>query len=94
MDPLSATASTIGITTFAWQSCKAAYELIDRLAEAPKAIAHAKKLLSETQNTLVGLKDTLMSDSVLAEPLDPILQKIKLDIALKSIQGVCDELGG
>jgi hypothetical protein len=93
MDPLSATASAIGIATFAWQSCKAAYELVDGLTGAPKAIAHSKKLLSETQSTLEGLKDTLISGSEPTCVRDSVLQKIKLDIALKSTQGVCDEFG-
>ena len=44
-------------------------------------------------NTLEGLKDTLTSDSEPAYALDSILQKTKLDIALKSTQGVCDEFG-
>lgn len=93
MDPLSVTAGAIGIATFAWQSCKAAYELIGRLAEAPKTIAHSKNLLLETQNTLEGLRDTLISGSESTSILDSILQNIKLNIALKSTQGVCDEFG-
>lgn len=93
MDPLSVTASAIGIATFAWQSCKAAYDLIDGLTEAPRAIAFSKKLFSETQSTLEGLKDTLTSGPEASGILDSVLQKIKLDIALKSTQGVCDEFG-
>jgi Fungal N-terminal domain of STAND proteins len=59
----------------------------------PKTIAHSKKLLSETQNTLEGLKDTLISGFEPTCVLDSVLQKIKLNIALKSTQGVCDEFG-
>lgn len=93
MDPLSVTAGAIGIATFAWQSCKATDELIGSLTEAPKTIAHSKKLLSETQNTLEGLRDTLISGSESTYVLDSLLQNMKLSIALKSTQGVCDEFG-
>lgn len=48
MDPLSVTASVIAITTLTWQSCKAAYDLVDGLAEAPQAIARSKNSLIET----------------------------------------------
>ena len=93
MDPLSVTASTIGIATLAWQSCKAVYQLVDGLQEAPKAIAHSKKLLSETQSTLEGLNDTLKSECKTIAVLNSALQKIKFDIALSSTQGVCDKFG-
>ncbi|KAF4628710.1 hypothetical protein G7Y89_g9442 [Cudoniella acicularis] len=59
MDPLSVTASTIGIATLAWQSCKAVYQLVDGLKEAPKAIAHSKKLLSETQSVCDKFGETI-----------------------------------
>jgi len=91
MDPLSVTASVIGITTFAWDSFKAAYELVDGLGNAPKVIAHSKKLLSETQSTLNGLKTSLTSGSAPSAVLDSILQEIRLGVALESARAVCDE---
>jgi hypothetical protein len=93
MDPLSVTASAIGIATFAWQSCKAAHDLVDGLTEAPETIAHSKKLFFETQRTLEGLKDTLTSGSEPSSILDSVLQKIKLDTALVSTKGLCDRFG-
>ncbi|OBT56259.1 hypothetical protein VE04_05108 [Pseudogymnoascus sp. 24MN13] len=93
MDPLSVTAGAISIATFALQSCMAAHELVGRLTEAPKTIAHSKKLLSETHNTLEGLRDTLISGSESTFVLDSVLQNINLSIALKSTQSVCDEFG-
>ena len=91
MDPLSVTASVIGITTFAWDSCKAAYELIDGLVNAPKVVAHSKNLLSETQGTLNGLKNAITSGSAPSAILDSILQEIRLGVALESARAVCDE---
>src|SRR5271170_6099994 len=93
MDPLSVTASVIAVATLAWASSKAAYELIDGLVDAPKAIAHSKNLLSETQNTLDSLKDALTSGSEPAGVLGSILQKIRLGVALESTRGVCNEFG-
>jgi hypothetical protein len=46
----------IAIATLAWQSCKAAYNLIDGLAEAPQAINRSKNSLIETQKTLDALQ--------------------------------------
>lgn len=93
MDPLSITASTISIATLAWQSCKVLYQLMDGLTEAPMAIAHSKKLLSETQNTLEGLNDQLKYEYEPIGTLSSVLQKMKLDIALESTKGVCDTFG-
>lgn len=39
MDPLSVTAGVVAVTTLECQCCKAAYDLIDRLDEAPIVIA-------------------------------------------------------
>jgi Fungal N-terminal domain of STAND proteins len=93
MDPLSVTASTIAVATLAWQSSKAVYELVDGLIGAPKAVAHSKTLLSETQNTLESLRDMLSPESEAGPVLGSVLQKIKLDVALRSAQGVCDKYG-
>jgi len=94
MDPLSMTASVISITTFAWNSCKVAYELVDGLAKAPKVVAHSKNLLSETQGTLNGLKNALRSGSAPSAVLNSILQEIRLGVALESARAVCDEFSG
>jgi len=90
MDPLSVTASVLAIATFAWQSCKAAYELIDGLSEAPETITKCKTSLIETQRALEGLHETLtLNDSTGA--LQSVLQTIKLDGALRSAQSLCDD---
>ena len=91
MDPLSETASVIGVTNFAWDSCKAAYELVDGLANAPKVVAHSKSLLSETRSTLNGLKTSLTSGSAPSAVLDSVLQEMRLGIALESARAVCDD---
>jgi hypothetical protein len=91
MDSLSVTASVITVITLAWDSSKAAYELIDGLMDALKVIAHSKNLLSETQNTLDSLKDALTSGSEPADVLSFILQKIRLGVTLESTRGVCNK---
>jgi hypothetical protein len=91
MDPLSLTAGVIAVATLAYQSSKAAYDVVDGLMEAPNAIADSKRLLSQTQNTLDTLTGTLTAGTETPGVLDSVLQKIKLDIALESTQCLCDE---
>ena len=91
MDPLSLTASVIAVATLAWQSSKAAYDVVDGLMEAPNAIADSKRLLSQPQTTLDTLRDTLTVGTETPGALDSALQKIKLDIALESARCLCDE---
>lgn len=90
MDPLSVTASVIAVTTLAWQSCKAAYDFVDGLAEAPRAIDQSKNSLIETQKTLTALQGALKAPEH-ATALNSVLQTIELDGTLKSVQHVCDE---
>ena len=91
MDPLSVTASVIAIATLAWQSCKAAYDLVDGLAEAPQAIARSKNSLIETQKTLGALQQTLTTASEPACVFNSVLGMIELDETLKSAKRLCDE---
>jgi len=76
MDPLSLTASVIAIATLAWQSSKAVYDVVDGLMEALNAIANSKRLLSQTQNTLDTLTDTLIAGTETPGVLNSALQKI------------------
>ena len=78
MDPLSVTASMIAIATLAWQSCKAAYDLIDGLAEAPQAINRSKNSLIETQKTLDTLQQTLTTASEPASVVNSVLSIVEL----------------
>ena len=48
MDPISLAASVIAVATLAWQSTKAAYNVVDGLVEALNVIANSKQLLSQT----------------------------------------------
>jgi Fungal N-terminal domain of STAND proteins len=91
MDPLSLTASVITVATLAWQSSKAAYDVVDGLIKVLNTIADSKRLLSQTQTTLDTLRDTLTVGTETPDALDSVLQKIKLDIALESARCLCDE---
>jgi hypothetical protein len=91
MDPLSLTASVIAVTTLAWQSTKAAYDIVDGLVEAPNIIADSKRLLSQTQNTLDTLSETLDTGTRTPSVLESVLQKIKLNSTLESVQRLCGE---
>lgn len=91
MDPVSVTASVIAVATLALQSCKAAYDLVNGLAEAPQAIARSKTSLVETQKTLDALQQALKTDSEHTSVLDSTLGTIKLDGTLKSAQHLCNE---
>jgi hypothetical protein len=91
MDPLSVTASVIAVATLALQSCKAAYNLIDGLADAPQAVARSKTSLTETQKTLDALQQALITNSELTSVLDSVLKTIELEGMLKSVQRLCDE---
>lgn len=93
MDPLSLTASVIAVATLAWQSTKEAYGIVDGLVGAPNVIADSKRLLSQTQNTLDTLRDTLTTDTGTPGVLESVLQKIKLDSTLESVQCLCGEFG-
>jgi hypothetical protein len=89
MDPLSVTASVIAIATLALQSCKAAYNVVDGLAEAPQSIARSRISLTETQKTVDALHQALITGS---EPiLNSVLRSIELDETLKSVQRLCDK---
>ncbi|RYP37568.1 hypothetical protein DL767_002876 [Monosporascus sp. MG133] len=91
MDPLSVTASVIAVTTLALQSCKAAYNLADGLAEAPQAIARSKASLTETQKTLGALQQTLKAGSAPHSELEAVLRTIDLNETLMSAKRLCDE---
>ncbi|KAI8633879.1 hypothetical protein F5Y19DRAFT_462118 [Xylariaceae sp. FL1651] len=75
MDPLSVTASAIAVTSLAWQSCKAAYELVDGMIEAPEAIAKSRSSLIETQKALDALHKLLETPSERAYVLESISTK-------------------
>jgi len=91
MDPLSFTASVIAVATLAWQSTKAAYDIVDGLVGAPSIIADSQRLLSQTQNTLDTLRETLGTDPGTPNVLESVLQKIKLNSTLESVQSLCSE---
>ncbi|RYP46383.1 hypothetical protein DL768_007400 [Monosporascus sp. mg162] len=91
MDPLSVTASVIAVSTLALQSCKAAYNLVDGLAEAPQAIARSKASLAETQKTLGALQQTLKAGPAPDSELDAVLRIIDLNETLMSAKRLCDE---
>ncbi|RYP66843.1 hypothetical protein DL770_008724 [Monosporascus sp. CRB-9-2] len=91
MDPLSVTASVIAVATLALQSCKAAYNLVDGLAEAPQAIARSKASLTETQKTLGALQQTLKAGPAPDSELDVVLRTIDLNETLVSVKRLCDE---
>ncbi|ORY60788.1 uncharacterized protein BCR38DRAFT_487846 [Pseudomassariella vexata] len=91
MDPFSVTASVIAIATLALQSAKAAYDLVDGLAEAPLAIARSKTSLMETQKILGALQQMLTTASEPAGVIEPVLRMIELAETLKSARHVCDQ---
>ncbi|KAJ5945855.1 hypothetical protein N7454_002694 [Penicillium verhagenii] len=91
MDPLSVTASVIGVATLALQSCKVAYNVIDGLVEAPQAISRSKTFLSETQKTVDALRRALATNSDPPSSLNSILGTMDLAGMLKSVQLLCDE---
>ncbi|KAH8598489.1 hypothetical protein B0O99DRAFT_669770 [Bisporella sp. PMI_857] len=91
MDPLSVTASVIAVATLAWQSCKAACDLIDGLAEAPQTIAKSKNSLVETQKTLGALQQMLTAASEPVGVFNSVLGMIELDETLESAKRLCDE---
>ncbi|RYO88742.1 hypothetical protein DL764_008695 [Monosporascus ibericus] len=91
MDPLIVTAGVIAVATLALQSCKAAYNLADGLAEAPQAIARSKASLTETQKTLGALQQTLKAAPATDSELDAILRTIDLNETLVSAKRLCDE---
>ena len=89
MDPLSVTAGVIAVMTAALQSCRVAYNAIDKLKEAPQVIAKSKSSLLK-QKSLDTLQQVIWTTS---EPsvLDSLLQKIDLKGTLTSVHGLCDE---
>jgi hypothetical protein len=90
MDPLSVTASVIAIASLTWHSCKAAYDVVDRLGEAPHTIARSKSSLFQTQKALRALQLTLTRSDT-PNKLDSVLQMVELEDAFKSAQDLCDE---
>lgn len=89
MDPLSITASAIGIATLAAQTAKAAYNIIDGLVEAPQVIARSRLVLLGTENTLNMLQETLKPSKDKQVELGSLLELIALDKTLSSTQEVC-----
>lgn len=90
-DPLSVTASVIAVATLTMQSCKAAYNLIDGLKEAPQAIARSKSSLAETEKTVQALRETLTANFGPSSGLNSTLATIDLDGTLKSVHRLCGE---
>jgi len=88
-DPLSVMASVIAVATLAWQSSKATYEIIDGLAGAPDAIARSRDVLSQTQTTINGLKETIVPGN---NPVvfESVLRRVNLTAALQLITQLCD----
>lgn len=93
MDFLNPIANVLKAATLAWQSCKATGELIDGLAEAPTTIHHSRDILSQTQSKIKALETTLGADSDpgFTNRLNGILEQVHMEVALKSIQGICDD---
>ncbi|KAJ8120218.1 hypothetical protein ONZ43_g3016 [Nemania bipapillata] len=91
MDPLSITASVIAVTSLAWKSCKAAHDLVDRLAEAPQIIAKSRNSLNETQKTLDALRQILNSPAERSNELELVLRKINVNESLESAKCLCDD---
>jgi len=89
MDPLSVTASVIAVATLAWESSKAAYDLVNRLVDAPQVIAMSKTSLTETNKTLDALQQTLTATS--ETDLNPVLRTVDLDGTLTSTRDLCDK---
>lgn len=93
MDCLNPIANVLTAATLAWQSCKATSELIDGLAETPAIINHSRDILSQTQNKTEVLEKTLGANSnpEFTSRLNSILEQVHLEVALKSVQGICDD---
>ncbi|KAI0099981.1 hypothetical protein GGR51DRAFT_534394 [Nemania sp. FL0031] len=91
MDPLSITASVIAVTSLAWKSYKAAYDLVDGLAKAPQVITQSKNSLNETQKTLNALQQILNSPAERSKELELVLRKINLNESIQSAKCLCDD---
>lgn len=92
MDPLSITASVIAIATLTAQSCKQTYSLISGLTDAPQSIAHSRRLLVQTEDSLVALEQ-LFTNNQTSSILESTLRAIGIEKTLKSTHDVCSGFG-
>lgn len=91
MEIVGATASVIGIATLAWQSSKAACDIIDGIAFAPTVLEDSKHCLVETQDILSLLQTQLSAGDRPARQLDNLLGQIRLERSLQLTRGLCDD---
>ncbi|KAM0426325.1 hypothetical protein ACHAPT_008365 [Fusarium lateritium] len=91
MEAVGATANVIAIATLAWQSSKAACDLIDGLVEAPRVIADTRRRLLDTQSTLGLLQTQLITHKEPPQILDSLLEQIRLSHSIELTRHLCDE---
>ncbi|ETS76325.1 hypothetical protein PFICI_11712 [Pestalotiopsis fici W106-1] len=87
-DPLSITASAIGVITAAFQSCQALNGLVSSWANAPKTLKDLRGDLSALQNLIQSLqREVATSDDLSAEQRTCILELVP---AIESCRDACE----
>jgi hypothetical protein len=90
-DPVGLTASIIAIAGLAYQSCKALYELLDGIRNAPKTLQALNEDLSTVHNLLKSIKTAMedSSDDSFSDGVKNCLEEAKP--ALTGCGKACDE---
>src|SRR5947209_14316427 len=88
-DPIGLTASFIAIAGLAWTSCQSLYDVINGLIDAPQAIVSINNEITAVQAVINTLREVLKNNQSAA--LEPVLQRIGIDVALKGCTKVCTD---
>ncbi|KAF1816371.1 hypothetical protein P152DRAFT_428389 [Eremomyces bilateralis CBS 781.70] len=89
MDPLSITASTLGITTFAISSIVQLHNFIDNLAEAKDVVQDIASNLEGVQRPLAALEDLIISDAAMYTAAKVDLEKTGVVEAVNNCGQAC-----
>jgi hypothetical protein len=91
MDPLSITASAIGITGFATTSIVQLHSLIDGLSEAQDVVTDVASSLANIERPLAALEQLSISDEALSIATKEALKKTGVAEAVNKCGDACTE---
>ena len=90
-DPLSITASVIGITTAALFSLRKLRDFIGKIKDAPPVIAAIKADLDNIDAVMTSLQKTLEDPNGIHDELKPLLQDLRIQRAVETCGKTCSK---
>ena len=88
-DPLSVTASVVGITAFALRSVQQLTAFIESIRDAPEIITGIKEDLKAVESVLSSLGRVLQTKDLPAETLESLDQNANIKVAVENCSKEC-----